>query len=101
MKKPRMTDEERIVIESMLRTGRTVYAIAKTLSRPVTTITREIKARAVESDKGAAYRVTNRCMFKMECERRHICAHCLYDGNRLCKFCRREARTPTATPPPP
>ena len=56
MKKPRLTDEERIVIESMLRTGRTVYAIAKTLSRPVTTITREIKARAVESDKGAAYR---------------------------------------------
>ena len=88
MKKPRLTDEERIVIESMLRAGRTVYAIAKTLSRPVTTITREIKARAIESDKGAAYRVTNRCTFKMECERRHICAHCLYDGNRLCKFCR-------------
>ena len=88
MKKPRLTDEGRIVIESMPRAGRTVYAITKTLSRPVTTITREIRARAVEPGKGAAYRVTNRCAFRMECERRQVCAHCLYDGNRLCKFCR-------------
>ena len=88
MKKPRLSDEERLVIESMLRAGKTVYEIAKTLARPVTTIIREVKARAVESDKGAAYRVTNRCAFRMECEKRHVCAHCLYDGNRLCKFCR-------------
>ena len=88
MKKPRLTGEDRLRIESMLNSGKTVYAIAKALSRPVTTVTREIKARAVESDKGAAYRVTNRCAFKMECERRRVCAHCLYDGNRHCKFCR-------------
>ena len=24
----------------------------------------------------------------MECEKRHVCAHCLYDGKRPCKFCR-------------
>ena len=88
MKKPRLSDEERLVIESMLRADKTVYEIAKTLARPVTTIIRKVKARAVESDKGAAYRVTNRCAFRMECEKRHVCAHCLYDGNRLCKFCR-------------
>ena len=88
MKRPRLTDSDRLAIETGLRSGKTVYGIAKELSRPVTTITREIRTRAVESDKGAAYRVTNRCAVKMECERRHICAHCLYDGNRLCKFCR-------------
>ena len=88
MKKPRLTDADRLAIETALRSGKTVYCIAKELSRPVTTITREIRARAVESDKGAAYRVTNRCAFRMECQRRDICAHCLYDGKRLCKFCR-------------
>ena len=88
MKKPRLTDSDRLAIETGLKSGKTVYMIAKELSRPVTTVTREIKARAVESDKGAAYRVTNRCAFRMECQRRDICAHCLYDGKRQCRFCR-------------
>ena len=72
----------------MLKSGRTVYAIANALKRPVTTIVREIKARAVESCKGAAWRVTNRCAYRMECERRQVCAYCLYDGRRQCRFCR-------------
>lgn len=88
MKKPRLTDIDRHMIESMLKAGKSVYAIAKALSRPLSTIVREIKARAVESDKGAAYRVTNRCAFKMQCEKRDICAHCPYDEKRQCKFCR-------------
>ena len=88
MKKPRLTDLDRKTIESMLKEGKNIYAIAKALSRPVTTITREIKARAVESDKGAAYRVANRCAFKMQCTKRNICAHCPYDEKRFCKFCR-------------
>lgn len=54
-----------------------------------TTITREIRARAAESDKGAAYRVTNRCASRMECQRRGVCIRCLlYDRKRLCKFYR-------------
>lgn len=88
MKKPRLTDADRLAIETGLRSGKTACGIAKELSRPVTTVTREIRARAVESDKGAAYRVTNRCAFRMECRRRDICAHCLYDGKRQCRFCR-------------
>ena len=88
MKKPRLTDADRLAIETGLRSGKTVYRIAKELSRPVTTVTREIRARAVESDKGAAWRVTNRCAFRMECGRRGVCAHCLYDGRRQCRFCR-------------
>ena len=88
MKKPRLTDADRLAIETGLRSGKTACGIAKELSRPVTTVTREIRARAVESDKGAAWRVTNRCAFRMECGRRGVCAHCLYDGRRQCKFCR-------------
>ena len=88
MKKPRLTDADRLAIETGLRSGKTVYCIAKELSRPVTTVTREIRARAVESDKGAAYRVTNRCAFRMECQRRGVCVRCLHDGKRQCRFCR-------------
>ena len=61
MKKPRLTEIDRHTVESMLKNGNSVHAIAKELSRPATTIMREIKARAVDSDKGAAHRVTNRC----------------------------------------
>ena len=38
MKKPRLTDAGRLAIETGLRSGKTVYCIAKGLSRPVTTI---------------------------------------------------------------
>lgn len=88
MKKPRLTVSDRLAIETCLKSGKTVYSIAKWLSRPVTTVVREIRSRAVESDKCAACRVTNRCAFKMECTKQHVCARCRYDGNRLCKFCR-------------
>ena len=36
MKKPRLTDADRLAIETGLRSGKTVYCIAKELSRPVT-----------------------------------------------------------------
>lgn len=89
MKKPRLTMADRLAIETGLKAGRTVYAIAKELSRPATTIRREIIARAVESDKGAPCRVTNRCALKMECRKRDVCAHCPYDERRSCRFCSR------------
>ena len=35
MKKPRLTDADRLATESMLRSGHTVYAIAKAPTRPL------------------------------------------------------------------
>ena len=40
MKKPRLTDADRLAIETGLKSGKTVYCIAKELSRPVTTVQR-------------------------------------------------------------
>ena len=88
MKKPRLTEADRLRTEEGLRNGMTVYAIAKDLRRPERTIMREIRLRAMASDKGAAYRVSNRCVHKMDCRKQHICAHCFYDGSRYCRFCR-------------
>ena len=88
MKKPRLTEEERLRIENGLRTRKSIYAIAKELDRPARTVMREITAHAQASDKGAVFRVSNRCVHRMDCQRRRICAHCLYDGNRRCSLCR-------------
>jgi len=88
MKKPRLTEVDRLRIEEGLRNRMTVYAIAKELRRPARTIMREIRSRARASDKGAAYRVSNRCVHRMDCPKANLCAHCLYDGTRHCRFCR-------------
>lgn len=88
MKKPRLTDKERLRIEEGLRAHKSVYAIAKELGRPKRTVMREIKCRAVGSEKGAFGWVANRCLHKMTCQKRDICAHCSYDQARHCKFCR-------------
>ena len=88
MKKPRLTERDRLEIELGLKAGKTPYAIAKELGRPAKTVVREIRARLTESEKGAFGRVTNRCAHRMQCQARKLCAHCLYDGNRRCCLCR-------------
>ncbi len=88
MKKPRLTDTERCLIEAGLRAQKTPYAIAKGLNRPIKTILREIQARAVTSEKGAAYRIKNRCIHSHTCEKKFVCKTCLFaHKNRLCRFC--------------
>lgn len=75
-KKPRLTAMERLTIEIELNEGKTPYAIAKKLGRPPKTVMREIRGRAVESDKGAVGRVNNRCAHRYECTRRDVCKAC-------------------------
>ena len=88
MKKPRLSEEDRLRIEDGLRCHKTVYTIANELGRPARTVMREIKGHASLSDKGAAYRVSNRCVQRMDCRKTHICTNCIYDANRQCRFCR-------------
>ena len=54
MKKPRLTDSDRLAIETGLKSGKTVYMIAKELSRPVTTVTRERVARSIYAMTGSS-----------------------------------------------
>ena len=51
---------------------KTPYAIAQELGRPPKTVVREIRGRAVESDKGAVGRVNNRCAHRYEYTRRDV-----------------------------
>ena len=88
MKRPRLCGMERFTIHTGLDAGKTPYAIAQELGRPPKTIVREIKARAVESDKGAVGRVSNRCAHRYECTMRYVCGACFQQRSILCKFCR-------------
>ena len=87
-KKPRLTAMERLAIETGLDAGKTPYAIARELGRPPKTVMREIRGRAVESDKGAVGRVNNRCAHRYECTRRDVCKACYQRRSMQCKFCR-------------
>lgn len=87
-KKPRLTAMDRLVIETGLNAGKTPYAIAQEIGRPPKTVMREIKGRAIESDKGAVGRVNNRCTHRYECARHYVCKACYQRKNIQCKFCR-------------
>ena len=88
MKKPRLTAMERLAMETGLNAGKTPYAIAQELGRPPKTVMREIRGQAVESDKGAVGRVSNRCARRYECTRRDVCKACYQRRGMQCKFCR-------------
>jgi IS30 family transposase len=84
-----ITDMERITIESMLRERASLKSIARATGKSLKTITREVTSRSVESNKGAAYRGSNRCLLRRACDRRQLCMDqpdCVRKCS-LCKWC--------------
>ena len=87
LNKPRLTALNRLDIEACLNDGKLPYAIAKRIGCDIRTVIREILARAKSVDIGAACRLANKCVHRMTCERRRICAKCLHRRERLCRLC--------------
>lgn len=85
--KPRLTDFDRLSIETGLNDCKTPYAIAQEIGRPPKTVMREIRNRAVESDRGAVGRVSNRCVHRYDCQRKNVCKACYQRRSMSCKFC--------------
>ena len=83
-----LTQEMRCRIEAMLNDRASFAQIAKTLRVHPSTIKREVYERAVESNKGAAGRVTNRCVFRRNCNHIQLCLT-LPDCTRKCSLCSR------------
>lgn len=75
----RISYEERIIIEDMLDSKQTLYAISKKLDRSVSTISREIKNRREH------FPSKNDCAIVRDCSRKHACnsTSCNYS----CKKC--------------
>lgn len=72
-KNKHLTSDERLLIERLLTEQTSLAQIADKLGKSKTTISREIRARAVPSDKGAPYRVRNRCLSRTDCNKRYLC----------------------------
>jgi len=72
-KNKHLTDEERLQIENWLKERISLKQIANWLGRSTSTVSREIRARALPSDKSAPYRPPNRCALRRECKRLQLC----------------------------
>ena len=86
-KNKHLTDLERLEIEHGVRHGLSLKKIAAKIGKHHSTVAREILARSVASDKGAYGRITNRCVSRLSCERRQLCAD-RPDCVRRCPACR-------------
>lgn len=82
--------EARLQIETGLNSGLSIYQIAKNLGKNHSTISREIRSHAVESDKGAYGRINNRCIHRYDCEKSNLCPifPCSHPVHQLhCRCC--------------
>lgn len=83
-----ITDAERLQIEHGLRHGASIRKIAATIGKHHSTVAREVLARRIESLKGAAGRITNRCVHRKNCSRIQLCMD-MPDCTRRCAACNR------------
>jgi len=81
-----LTDSERLQIEQWLRERISFKQIAKNLNKNKSTISREIRAHAIASDKYAPYRVKNRCIKRRDCHKRYLCED-IPDCTKRCSAC--------------
>jgi IS30 family transposase len=61
-KNKHLTDAERLQIEQWLKDRVSIKQIALKLGKSTSTVSREIRSRAITSDKYAPYRIHNRCI---------------------------------------
>jgi IS30 family transposase len=73
-KNKHLTDIERLQIEQWLKGGLSIKQIAFNLEKSASTISREIRARATDSDKFARYRIHNRCIKRNTCQIHYLCS---------------------------
>jgi IS30 family transposase len=85
-KNKHLTDSEHLEIEQWLRNGMSIKQIARELGKSTSTVSREIRAHALQSDKYASYRVHNRCVRRSVCKRRQICED-RPDCTKRCSAC--------------
>lgn len=85
-KNKHLTDSERQQIEQSLHSNVSLKRIANLLGKSTSTVSREIRAHAVESDKYAPYRTHNRCIQREDCQKRYLCSD-KPDCTKRCSTC--------------
>jgi len=72
-KNKHLTDADRLQIEIFLKQRHSLKSIAQKLGKSTSTISREVRKRAQESEKFAAHYPQNRCTRRKECNRCQLC----------------------------
>ena len=67
-----LTLSDRIKIEMCLNAGMKLNKIADEVGKNRSTISREIRSHAIQVDKGAAYRIKNRCIYRTTVSYTHL-----------------------------
>lgn len=73
-KNKHLTDTERLQIEQYLKDRVSIRQIAFNLDKSTSTISREIRSRAIISNKYAPYRIHNRCVKRDSCQKHYLCS---------------------------
>ena len=68
-----LTNDERLRIQMLLGDRTPLRKIAAKLDKHPATISREIRARSTVVDRGARYRIRNRCVRRADCNRLYLC----------------------------
>jgi len=85
-KNKHLTDLDRIEIEHSIRHKVSLSKIAAKLLKHHSTISREVMARRVASNKGAVGRIINRCVMRRNCDKRQLCMD-MPDCTKRCSTC--------------
>ena len=87
-KKTHLTNADRLQVEILLKQSYLLNRIAEQIGKAKSTIAREIKKRAQESEKFAANYPKNRCVHRRECHRVQLCED-KSNFTRRCALCGR------------
>ena len=87
-KNKHLTDAERLQIEILLKQRQTLKGIAQQLGKSTSTISREVKKRAKESEKFAKHYPHNRCVKRKDCHTLQLCED-KPNCTRRCALCNR------------
>ena len=72
-KNKHLTDEERKLIQYWLKARVSLKEIARNLDKSTSTVSREIRKHAVDSNKFARYKAHNRCTKRWGCPIKQLC----------------------------
>ena len=81
-----LSDSDRIRMEHGLRHRMSFQQIGKELGKSHSTISREVLKHRISSDKGASGRISNRCVFRRDCDVYHLCPE--RRCHRKCSACK-------------
>ena len=88
-KNKHLTDFDRLQIQHGLSHRNSIKKIAFDLDKSPTTISREIRKRAIASNKCPPHRTPNRCVHRFNCSKHYLCEdkpNCIKCCS-ICKFC--------------